>query len=325
MIALDFGRAANGGKPPAELHFTDARIPNPRRTQRRRRSSVPTKRRGSRTASANQQRHGRSGAIRSARWICAPIPQNLPDGLTEKSWPDGHLRHPGSDDYGSACVERKEIYDLVRDAKITGFAIVSGDRHSFWAGYAAALLPPGKFEPVGLSFVGGSLVSPGPWKATNMGSRRTIRSALYLAYRPGAAKPDWTYNMLLSTEFARPSICEVFRHGPRESALESGPRAPPRILRRGRARLCDGPPDRRRNAHRVRLYPAADHAQRKPGRRAAAISGRHTAKLWAPGERPRLVQQVLEGDPGLSIYLAALGHQVRHRPARGPCSCSCAP
>ena len=53
----------------------------------------------------------------------------------------------------------------MRDAKITGFAIVSGDRHSFWAGYAAAELPPGKFEPVGLSFVGGSLVSPGAMEA----------------------------------------------------------------------------------------------------------------------------------------------------------------
>ena len=27
----------------------------------------------------------------------------------------------------------------------------------------------------------------------------------------------------------------------------------------------------------------------------------HTAKLWEPGERPRLERQVLEGDPGLSI------------------------
>ena len=27
----------------------------------------------------------------------------------------------------------------------------------------------------------------------------------------------------------------------------------------------------------------------------------HTAKLWAAGEQPRLTQQVLEGDPGLSI------------------------
>ena len=27
----------------------------------------------------------------------------------------------------------------------------------------------------------------------------------------------------------------------------------------------------------------------------------HTAPLWKPGERPRLRQEVLEGDPGLSI------------------------
>jgi alkaline phosphatase D len=27
----------------------------------------------------------------------------------------------------------------------------------------------------------------------------------------------------------------------------------------------------------------------------------HTAQLWAPDERPQLVQKVLEGDPGLSI------------------------
>jgi alkaline phosphatase D len=27
----------------------------------------------------------------------------------------------------------------------------------------------------------------------------------------------------------------------------------------------------------------------------------HSAKLWAAGEQPRLVQEVLEGDPGLSI------------------------
>ena len=47
----------------------------------------------------------------------------------------------GAGDYGAAYVERGEIYDLVRDAKITGFAIVSGDRHSFWAGYASCRTP----------------------------------------------------------------------------------------------------------------------------------------------------------------------------------------
>ena len=67
----------------------------------------------------------------------------------------------GTGDWGATYHERGEIYDLVRDARITGFAIVSGDRHSFWAGYAAALCRPRKFEPVGVSFVGASLASPG--------------------------------------------------------------------------------------------------------------------------------------------------------------------
>ena len=43
-------------------------------------------------------------------------------------------------------------------------------------------------------------------------------------------------------------------------------------------------------------------AQRAPRRRAAALSRRpQRAPLWRPGERPRLRQEVLEGDPGLSI------------------------
>jgi alkaline phosphatase D len=76
-------------------------------------------------------------------------PQNLPDGLTKQKWPADTFAQIGSWDFGSAYHERGEIYDLVRDAKITGFAIVSGDRHSFWAGYAAPLLPPAKYEPSG--------------------------------------------------------------------------------------------------------------------------------------------------------------------------------
>src|SRR5262249_432351 len=103
----------------------------------------------------------------------------------------------GGGDYGTAYAERAEIYHLVRDAKITGFAIVSGDRHSFWAGYATAELPPGKFEPVGLSFVGGSPTSPGPMDAPEhkLPKDAPLRP-LFLVDREGA-KPDWTHNMLL--------------------------------------------------------------------------------------------------------------------------------
>ena len=65
-------------------------------------------------------------------------PENLPDGLTRQKWPADTFAQIGSGDYGSAYDERGEVDDLVRDSKITGFAIVSGDRHSFWAGYAAS-------------------------------------------------------------------------------------------------------------------------------------------------------------------------------------------
>ena len=61
------------------------------------------------------------------------------------------------------------------------------------------LLPPAKFEPVGLSFVGASLASPGAMEALEhtLAKNHPLR-ALFLADRPGAgAAPAWTYNLLL--------------------------------------------------------------------------------------------------------------------------------
>ena len=200
-------------------------------------------------------------------------------------------------------MERGEIYDLVRDAKITGFAIVSGDRHSFWAGYATSQLPPGKFEPVGLSFVGGSLSSAGAMEALEHRppDKFPLRQ-LYLVDRPGASKPDWTYNMLLKhgvrscLEYAKSFDLE------RARALRTRnfPRTSNSSIRAGMAmRRCGSPA--------MRCGPSSS-ASRARSRAAISPDGGplryrvvHTAKLWAPGERPQLAQQVLEGDPGLSI------------------------
>src|SRR5574339_34582 len=207
MIALDAGRAFNGGKPPADLTFRDVSIPNPRK------DSPP------RTILGTRQKQWFMDQLRrsTATWKIwgnslgtldlRADPQNLPEGLTKQKWPADTFAQIGSGDYGSAYHERGDIYDLVRDLKITGFALVSGDRHSFWAGYAAALLPPAKFEPVGISFVGASLASPGAMEAYEHSLRKDhpLRS-LFLADRPGrgegapgveGAKPEWTYNLLL--------------------------------------------------------------------------------------------------------------------------------
>ena len=303
MIALDAGRAFDGGKPPAELQFRDVRIPNPSKDKQPRTILGVEQKAWFKDklhkSKATWKIWGNSlGALDNRVDM-----QNLPPGMVKNPWPADTYGIGRTDDYGAAYAERQEIYDLVRDAKITGFAIVSGDRHAFWAGYAAAYLPPRKFEPVGLSFVGGSMISPGAMEALEHGLRKDhpLR-ALFLADRPDAGKPEWTYNMLL-------------RHGVR-SCLEY---AKSFDLKRARA-LSNA-----QLAPHLEFVDLGGHGYAKvrltgdemrtefvciprPITRSASPDGgpiryrvAHVAKLWRPGERPRLEQQVLEGNVGLSI------------------------
>jgi alkaline phosphatase D len=225
----------------------------------------------------------------------------LPAGLT-KPWPSGYANMGGAT-YGIAWVERGEIYDLVRDEKVSGFAIVSGDRHSFWAGYAAKALPPKAFEPVGLSFVGASIASPGAMEAyEHRLPKDHVLRPLFLADRPDGAKPDWTLNMLL-------------KHGVR-SCLEYA-----KSFDRGKARALSNPSLAPHlefvdlGAHGYAKVRLTEDEMRtefvcipRPVTRSERADGgplryrvAHSAKLWKPGERPQLRLEVLEGDPGLAV------------------------
>jgi alkaline phosphatase D len=302
MRVLDGGRASNGGNPPAEVSFNDARVPNPQM------SKPPQTILGAKQKVWFKDQLKRS----TATWKIwgnseggpdlRADPQNLPPGMTKEKWPGGYAS-VGGGDYGTAYLERAEIYDLVSDAKITGFAIVAGDRHAFWAGYAAANLPPGKFEPVGLSFVGASLSSAGAMEANehNLPKTAPLRP-LFLADRPDGAKPGWTFNMLLKhgvrscLEYAKTFDLQ------RARAL-SNPQLSPHV------EFVDtgghGYATVRLTAEEMRtefvcIPRPITRSEREDG---GALRYRvaHTAKLWRPGERPKLTQQVLEGDPGLSI------------------------
>jgi alkaline phosphatase D len=303
MRVLDGGRGYNGGNPPPEIEFNDAHVPNPQR-------NAPPQ-----TLLGAEQKEWFKDKLRSstASWkIWANSqgtldsradPQNLPAGLTKESWPpNASYAALSAGDYATAFAERAEIYQLVRDAKVTGFAIVSGDRHSFWAGYASSELPPGKFEPVGLSFVGASLTSPGTMEAYehSLPKDAPLRP-LFLADK-AAGPPDWTYNMLL-------------RHGVR-SCLEYA-----RSFDLKRARSLSNPDlaphlefvDLGGHGYaKVRL--SADEMRTefvcipRPITRSDRPDGGpiryrvlHIAALWKSGERPQLKTSVLEGDVGLSI------------------------
>jgi alkaline phosphatase D len=303
MQILDGGRGFNGGNPPPEIRFNDAHVPNPRR-------GAPPQ-----TILGAEQKAWFKSKLESstATWKIwgnslgaldwRADPQNLPPGLTKESWPANTYAALGGGDYSTAYAERAEIYHLVRDAKIAGFAIVSGDRHSFWAGYATAELPPGKFEPVGLSFVGGSLVSPGAMEAHE---HRLPRDAplrpLFLVDRETGAKPDWTFNMLL-------------RHGVR-SCLEyaksfdlkrarslSNPEVAPHLEfvdmgGHGYAKV-------RLSADELRTefvcIPRPIARSERPDGGPIRYRVLLTCALWKSGERPQLRTSVLEGDAGLAI------------------------
>jgi alkaline phosphatase D len=229
-------------------------------------------------------------------------PQNLPVGITTP-WPSDEYASLGGGDYGMAYAERGEIFDVIRDAKITGFAIVSGDRHSFWAGYAAKALPPRAFEPVGLSFVGASLSSVGGVEGNehSLPKDHPLRP-LYLADRPNREKPETTFNMLLKHGVR--SCLDYAKTGDLAHAKSlSNPGLAPHLefvdlSGHGYAKVrLDGRTIRSEFVCIPRPIVRSESPDGGPLRYRVV----HTASLWQPGEHPKLRQEVLEGDAGLGF------------------------
>lgn len=302
MEILDAGRAYEGGKPPASIRFGEAEIPNFRREQPPQTILGAEQKRWFlerlRKSQATWKVWGNSLGVLDWR----ADPQNLPPE-TGKRWPGAGYAGFGGGDHSAAYVERAEIYDLVRSAGITGFAVVAGDRHSFWAGLAAKALPPQAFEPVGVAFITASVSAPGLVEAFEhrFPKDHPLRP-LFLTDRPGEVKPHAAVNLLL-------------HHGVR-SCLE--------YQRTGDAARARAVSNRELSPHlafvdmsahgyaTVRLSEDVIECEfvciPRPLERAASADGgplryrvSHRARLWKPGERPKLEQRILEGDPGLAI------------------------
>ncbi len=194
---LDAGRAYNNGNPPEAIAYGSRSVPNFRKDappqtilgveqkqwflERLRRSSATWKIWGNTTPTLEMR---------------ADL-QNLPAGIT-KPWPGAAYAGSANGDHSTALMERSEIYDFVKEHGITGFATIAGDRHSFWAGLAAKSLPPRPFQPVGISFVVGSISAPGIIEALEhvLPKDHPLRP-LYLGQAGGDSGPQPTLNLLL--------------------------------------------------------------------------------------------------------------------------------
>jgi alkaline phosphatase D len=300
MEIIDGGKDYAGGNPPTTITIGDKSAPNfrkdePAYTMLGREQKAWLKERLTRST-ATWKIWGATNGTLDMR----TDPQNLPAGLAKDKWPGRDFGTFGGGDFSGAFSERAEIYDTVRDHKLSGFVTISGDRHSFWAGYAAPKLPPAGFDPVGLSFITGSISAPGLAEAAEYYKDFPLLP-LFVRKTPGAA-PEATINLTIkhgvraALEYAAsgdiakaraatnpevaPHLEFVDMAGHGYAVVSAGPDAIDAeficIVRPiGRAATPDGGPLRYRVSHR--------------------------AKLWRPGTSPKLEQRVLEGDAKLSV------------------------
>lgn len=301
---IDAGRAYNDGNPPDTITFGETSIPNFRKTE------APYTILGARQKSwfLDQLRQSRAtwkiwgNSLGALDWRADP--QNFPASeLGEASaWPSTSYSNINSG-YACAFNERGEIYDLVREAGVTGFAIVSGDRHSFWAGYAAKNLPPKAFDPVGLSFVGGSICSAGMVEGMEHGFPRDHpMRPLFLVDRPGRERPQAAVNMLMRHGVR--ACLEYHRSGDLDAARAlSDPNLSPHLefvdmSGHGYATVRLSPDEM---TTEFVCIPRPSEPVASPDGGPVRYRVAFSAPLWRAGERPRLTRRVLEGDPELAI------------------------
>jgi alkaline phosphatase D len=299
---LDSGSAYDGGHPPEAIPYGGTQVPNFRR------HDPPLTLLGAeqkqwflerlRTSTATWKVWGDTVATLEMR----ADPQMLPPGLT-KPWPGAGYAVFNLGDHGTAFAERREIYDFVRDHGITGFATVAGDRHSFWAGLATKELPPRTFEPVGIAFVTGSISAPTLVEAFEhrFPKEHPLR-ALFLGRGPADPAPQPTLNLLVRhgvqacLEYAKSGDIAKARAlsnpglSPHLSFVDMGGHGYSVVIATSTAFEVE-----------FVCIPRPLERSESPDGGPLAYRARHRATLWQRGERPKLEQRILEGDPRFSI------------------------
>jgi len=302
MEILDAGRSYDGGQPPASIRYGGVEVPNFRKDQ------PPQTILGAEQKAWFLARLGSSKAtwkiwgntVGTLDWRADP--QNLPPGLN-KPWPGAGYAGFGGGDFGSAYVERSEIYDFVRDHGITGFATVAGDRHSFWAGLAAKSLPPNPFEPVGVAFVTGSISAPGLVEAfEHRFQKEHPLRPLFLGQGPRDAGPQPTINLLLRHGVR--SCLEYAKSGDIVKARAlSNPDLSPHLRfvdMGGHGYTVVRVSSNDLEAEFVCIPRPLERSDRPDGG-PLLYRVKYRAKLWQKGETPKLEGLILEGNPQYSV------------------------
>jgi len=298
FAALDAGRTYKGGHPPATIEVDGAQLPNPNV------NAEPGTILGAqqkawflerlRVATAPWKLWGNS--VGSLDWRTDL--QNVP-AVNGQRWPSPGYGLSTEDDWSAYRTERNEIFDSVRAHRVSGFVSLAGDRHAFGAGRVSTSLPPGKFEPVGVEFITGSISAPGlveaseyavpkdhPHRAlyfhdTPTGARSTINTALRHGVQTCLTLQE-TGDLAKALAARNPDVA------PHLSFVDLGGHG--YVMVRASTEALD-----------VEFVSIERPVERSTGDDGGPLAYRisHHVPRWAPGEEPRLARKDLEGTPPL--------------------------
>jgi alkaline phosphatase D len=294
---LDQGREYDGGRPPATLRIGDVDVPNAQADKPPQAylglEQMAWLKRRLRAAEAPWKIWGHSCGTLTWR----ADPQNLPQDLVEP-WPGAG--------YGvlnaGFQVENAEIFRMVREEGITGFAIVAGDKHSFWAGYPSETLPPRRFDPVGVEFITGSISQQGlaEVQETVVPRDHPLR-ALFIRDLPDGSM-RCALNMTI-LHGVRSSLALKETGDPAQARAARNPDVSPHLKftdlgGHGYATVRASPQEL--ETEFVCIPRPLERSGTEDGGR-LVYRAVHRVQLWGPGERPELRQEIVEGDAGLAI------------------------
>jgi alkaline phosphatase D len=176
-----------------------------------------------------------------------------------------------------------------------------GERSNSSAWYAAKALPPEAFEPVGIAFITGSISAIGMAEAMEHKLKGHPLRPLFVSERV-PCQFESTVNLTL--KHGVKSALEFDRTGDIAAAHRlSNPDNAPHL------QFVD------MGGHGYAVVTAGADAIKtefvcipRPIARAVTADGgklryrvRHIAQTWTAGKRPELLQEIVEGDPGLSV------------------------
>jgi alkaline phosphatase D len=301
---IDGGRDYNNGHPPDSIRYGGNDVPNIRKKEPAQTILGAEQKKWFLEQLRNSQATWKIWGSTTATLQVRADPQNVPTGLVPSAWPGAGYAIMNSGDVSLAYYERGQIYDFVREHRITGFATVAGDRHSFWAGLAAKSLPPQPFDPVGIAFVTGSISTPGMVEAIEHSKnlKDDPLRPLFLGQGPRDTKSQPTVNMLLRHGVR--SCLEYSKSGDLAKARQvSNPNLSPHLSfvdMGGHGYAVVHATSREMQTEFV-CIPRPINRSDRPDGGPIVYRVRHHAMLWRAGETPKLVTTFVDGEAPFSI------------------------